>query len=45
MVHKSFEAFEAREYVFLVSLDLQGAYNLVSVPYPARLLTELGVNT
>ena len=44
VVHKSFEAFEAREHVLIVSLDLQDAYNLVSVPKLTRLLLDLEVN-
>ena len=42
-MQKSFEAFEAREHVLIVSLDLQDAYNLVSVPKLARLLLDLEV--
>ncbi|KAF0314667.1 putative RNA-directed DNA polymerase from transposon BS [Amphibalanus amphitrite] len=44
VVHTTFEAFEAREHTLMVGLDLQDAYNLVSVPKLARLLMDLGVN-
>ncbi|KAF0305316.1 Dipeptidyl peptidase 1 [Amphibalanus amphitrite] len=44
VVHKATEAFEAREHALIVGLDLQDAYNLVSVPILVRRLTSLGID-
>ncbi|KAF0307987.1 putative RNA-directed DNA polymerase from transposon X-element [Amphibalanus amphitrite] len=44
VVHKATEAFEAREHALIVGLDLQDAYNLVSVPILVRRLRSLGID-
>ena len=44
VAHLASEAFEARQHVLTVSLDLQDAYNMVSVPTLVRILLDEEVN-
>ena len=44
VAHLASEAFEARQHVLTVSLDLQDAYNMVSVPTLVRILLDKEVN-
>ena len=44
VVHKAYEAFENREHALIVCLDLQDAYNLVSIPILVRRLRSLGID-
>ena len=44
VLHKAHEAFENREHASIVCLDLQDAYNLVSIPILVIRLRSLGIN-